>query len=1063
MSAFVTCSYTPPPPTKPSERSMLEAIDHPIAATPLPPSSPSFSITQTQRPRSSSLGKTLASASTTPSQQQQQHQPPQIRYCYFISASAALAASASTSISRDPSLSRKSIYLTPHAQEPMDISPNCTQPRSRPTREPVPSALVLGPHPPQIQLQFLENEPLPPPSSFAEPILSTDTHHKELSDVVLVERKDSGYGGSVSRSSSLAAFGRGIRKVFWRTSSKGSVESIVVTEAPVLDCDIPQDVLDHEGWAQDLAQRLSLASGPETVNNWLGQLPVDGTTTDEIPSEGALNVLNVPEGSVSAESLQEMIEEFIFMAPGPVDVSAAPTPTIAHLDDSNVLTALPLSASSTSPPPAPVEKSLRPVLSIEQLNKPQPPLPAGSFDHKPVPVTPTQARRTSNGSSPLSTLARKLTLAADFGFGKNASGSRQSTLSPRQRNNVQQHFQHAASEATLVQPARTSRDRRLSGNNIETLMDERPASPSALVMSPDEEDEVEGDSYVTAKSNSKTSRFFKALTISSVAELKKRQHGMRPLSEVLLSDSNLSPEEISAEIVTASRSSSLRSPSMRRPIPKWDDTSSQESASTAREERGHSDSFSLAPPVPLFYKSTAPSVSSLGETSSCGSVECSADEWEGPSQMTKHALEQNARYNADLKGLQDLLYQGGARPQSTPAHSANTSTGSLVLPLGLASPSRKDTKSNKGVSKKDDYMSHRMSGCSPKLLPVSDKNKSRPKSRLSMTYGRGELETVKHAKFDTPEAIARNKEIRKFISQEIYTTELNYVQYLRTIQEVFVDPLFRSLESDKAFIPRSNPLCQLLAHISTLTDVACQITQSLEKCVRDEVWSDELSMVGTIFLDIKEPLSIFLKYGQSYGKGMKALRTLMKSKRASISITTASVASSTTNTPANTLSSGSNTLTVPGGPRLDKRRSLPSIFVLNGTTAHHSLVGSSWSSVSNGSTNSTTPTTSSKVKDGAKSRSSHGMMATGASHELTEYDAFIRNCVGGKETTSRFSLADLLILPIQRVTRYCLLLKDLKRHTAVEHPDYVCLVHALEQLHTLALATNNVQPSSLRL
>ncbi|KAF9551627.1 hypothetical protein EC957_006520 [Mortierella hygrophila] len=938
----------------------------------------------------------------------------------------------------------------------MDASPNCTQPRSRPSRDPAPSAFVLGPHPPQIQLQFLENEPLPPPSS-SEPILSIDTptHHKELSDVVLVERKDSGYGGSVSRSSSLAAFGRGIRKVFWRTSSKGSVESIVVTEAPVLDCDIPQDVLDHEGWAQDLAQRLSLASGPEAVTNWLGQLPVDGITADEMSSDGVLNVLNLPEGSASAESLQEMIEEFIFMAPGPVNASAAPTPTIALLDDFNVFTVLPPSASSTPPPPAPVEKTLRPVLSIEQLNKPQPPLPAVSFDHKPVPATPTQALRTSNGSSPLSTLARKFTQAADLGFGKNASGSRQSTLSSRQRNSVQQHFQHAASEATLSQPTRTSRDRRLSGNNIETLMDERPVSPSALVMSPDVEDEVEGDSYVTAKPNSKTSRFFKSLTASSVAELKKRQNEVRPLSEVLLSDSNLSPEEISAEIVTASRSSSLRSTPMRRPIPKWDETT--------HEERGHSDSFSLAPPVPLFYKSTASSASSLGETSSCGSVESSADEWEGPSQMTKHALEQNARYNADLKGLQDMLYQGSARPQSTPAHSANTSTGSLVLPSVFAVPSRKDTKAAKGISKKDDYMSHRMSACSPKLLPVPDKNKSRPKSRLSMTYGGGELEIVKHAKFDTPEAIARNKEIRKFISQEIYTTELNYVQYLRTIQEIFVDPLFRSLESDKPFIPRANPLYQLLAHISTLSDVASQIAQSLEVCVRDEVWSDELSMVGTIFLDIKEPLSIFLKYGQSYGKGMKALRTLMKSKRATISITNASVASSTANTPVSTLSSGSNTLAVPGGPRLDKRRSLPSIFALNGTTAHQSLMGSSWSTASNGSTNSTTPTTSSNFKDGAKPRSSHGMMAAGASAESAEYDAFIRNCVGGKETTSRFSLADLLILPIQRVTRYCLLLKDLKRHTAVEHPDYVCLVHALEQLHTLALATNNVQPSSLRL
>ena len=91
------------------------------------------------------------------------------------------------------------------------------------------------------------------------------------------------------------------------------------------------------------------------------------------------------------------------------------------------------------------------------------------------------------------------------------------------------------------------------------------------------------------------------------------------------------------------------------------------------------------------------------------------------------------------------------------------------------------------------------------------------------------------------------------------------------------------------------------------------------------------------------------------------------------------------------------------------------------------------------------------------------MMTMGFSRDSSEYETFLRNCAGGKETTSRFSLADLMILPIQRVTRYCLLLKDLKRHTDVEHPDYVCLVHALEQLHTLALATNNVQPSSMRI
>jgi hypothetical protein len=129
------------------------------------------------------------------------------------------------------------------------------------------------------------------------------------------------------------------------------------------------------------------------------------------------------------------------------------------------------------------------------------------------------------------------------------------------------------------------------------------------------------------------------------------------------------------------------------------------------------------------------------------------------------------------------------------------------------------------------------------------------------------------------------------------------------------------------------------------------------------------------------------------------------------------------------------------------------------------LLESSWSGSSSGSGSGhldahNNKSTSSKGAH-AKSRSSHGMLSPIG--EMTEYELFLHNCAGDKETTSRFTLADLLILPIQRVTRYCLLLKDLKKHTDVEHYDYVCIVHALEQLHTLAMATNNVQPSSMRM
>ncbi|KAG0098950.1 Rho guanine nucleotide exchange factor (GEF) 17 [Podila epicladia] len=967
MSAFVSCSYTPPPPS--SQAKSGSTLSNTTSA-----STATTSTTTTLRP-SIPLPPTSKDESTVATTS------PQIRYCYFIS-----AASASTSRSRNPSLSRKTVYLSPPIPDADATAPG-PQPRTRPTKD-AQSPFVLGPNPPQIQLQFLEDEPLPPPSTYpsADPsdLTSQDTSLR-LTSEVLVERKDSGYGGSVSRSSSLAAFGRGIRKVFWRTSAKGSVESVIVSEAPVLDCDIPQDVLDHEGWAQDLAQRLSLASGPD-VSTWLGQLSSETmveefTALDELPSPDALALAAAMDNSFSTLSVYNLIEEeeeLVFNIPSlPVVVSSTPPPPPKTED---VPSAFPERPTSPVERPSTPTQSLRHSFSMEALNKPQPPLPK-------VVMAPSPKRTKETGTSSLtslSSLARKMTVV-DLSFLKGSKGS-------QERPRLQDLFQE--------------RDhKRQSTHSVESLVDE----PAELMMSPEE---LEAPSYLQAKSSKRSTNFFKSL--SGFSENKARANEERPPSEVLLSDSNLSPEEFNREVALASRSTSLRSPAMRK---------------------------------------RTPATSSLAESSTCGSldsfaIDSSADEWEGLGRLGRQNKEQDSRYSTDLRELQSLLFsaQAGssARPQSYYAHSANTSTGSLttsVLSLS-SSPNRQDSKPK--PVKKEDYMSHRMSGLSPKLQPklqLPGKTKPRSKSRLSTTYGGGELEVVRQAKFDTPEAIARNKEIRKFISQEIYTTELNYLQFLKTIQEVFVDPLERSMETEKPFIPRSNALFQLLAHVSELIEVSSQVVKCLKDCVRDEVWSDTDSLVGMIFLDVKEPLSIFLMYGQSYVKGMKALRTLLKSKRATTSVYVPSMSPAA---PATLLT---------GGPRMDKRRSLPSVFSLNMTPNMPT------SPLDATSTNSSGDTVESK-RMSSKPRSSHGTLQI--SRESTEYDRFIHNCIGGKETTSRFSLADLLILPIQRVTRYCLLLKDLKRHTDVEHADYVGLVHALEQLHTLATATNDAQPLPLR-
>ncbi|KAI7894925.1 Dbl homology domain-containing protein [Mucor mucedo] len=62
-----------------------------------------------------------------------------------------------------------------------------------------------------------------------------------------------------------------------------------------------------------------------------------------------------------------------------------------------------------------------------------------------------------------------------------------------------------------------------------------------------------------------------------------------------------------------------------------------------------------------------------------------------------------------------------------------------------------------------------------------------------------------------------------------------------------------------------------------------------------------------------------------------------------------------------------------------------------------------------------------------------------------------------KKETRRFTLQDYLIIPIQRITRYGLLLADLEKHTETTHPDYedIRIVRCI--VESLAVAMNSVQ------
>ncbi|KAG1445832.1 hypothetical protein G6F46_011321 [Rhizopus delemar] len=71
------------------------------------------------------------------------------------------------------------------------------------------------------------------------------------------------------------------------------------------------------------------------------------------------------------------------------------------------------------------------------------------------------------------------------------------------------------------------------------------------------------------------------------------------------------------------------------------------------------------------------------------------------------------------------------------------------------------------------------------------------------------------------------------------------------------------------------------------------------------------------------------------------------------------------------------------------------------------------------------------------------------------YRQLVKDSIRKKET-NKMLLDDYMIAPIQRVTRYCLLLKELQKHSDPTLPDYTYLDKAIKSLSALAVAMEHV-------
>lgn len=206
--------------------------------------------------------------------------------------------------------------------------------------------------------------------------------------------------------------------------------------------------------------------------------------------------------------------------------------------------------------------------------------------------------------------------------------------------------------------------------------------------------------------------------------------------------------------------------------------------------------------------------------------------------------------------------------------------------------------------------------------------------------------------YKSPEKIEKDALMRRFIIQEIYTTEKSYLKNLLIVKTKFMDPMVEAAKLGSPLV-RSQDLPILFAHLDDATNISSKIIKRFEhyKEYSGMLWRQSPLRVGKIFIDLNDEMGCYVKYALDYHSLEKALKRAVRN---------------------------------------------------------------------------------------------------------VEYQKFNQDSINNLET-NRMGLADYLIMPIQRATRYGLLLKDLKKHTDVNNPDYNDLDVAIKMINALAIAMNHAQ------
>ncbi|CAG8496343.1 2673_t:CDS:2 [Dentiscutata erythropus] len=119
------------------------------------------------------------------------------------------------------------------------------------------------------------------------------------------------------------------------------------------------------------------------------------------------------------------------------------------------------------------------------------------------------------------------------------------------------------------------------------------------------------------------------------------------------------------------------------------------------------------------------------------------------------------------------------------------------------------------------------------------------------------------------DAATRSSQMRKFIACEIYSTEQSYLEHLKKLKKIFMDPFIDAAEQSN---PLVNPddIKAIFDHVEDLIQLSTLIVEDLESSM--DPWQESESMVGEVFLKYRSYFEALLLYAENHQQSRSAIK-----------------------------------------------------------------------------------------------------------------------------------------------------------------------------------------------